>query len=161
MAKTKNTKTVAVKDTSKTEANRARRLARHLKKHPNDAQTAKAVSSFTARSKPKVKGSITTRSQARLTTFVEGYGYKTQPVVVAIYTLNEFYPKGDMAPKDYTRRMSALRRDTSKFLMEKRATFGSVKPNLFGKEYDAEDTRAVCFCLGIKRSSSKPRRKSK
>ncbi|ATS94053.1 hypothetical protein P13BB106kb_p069 [Pectobacterium phage DU_PP_V] len=161
MAKSKNTKTVVVKDTSKTEANRARRLARHLKAHPNDAQTAKAVKSFTPRAKPQVKGSTKSRAKARLVAFVAGYGHKSVPVVTGTYLDNEFYPKGTMAPKDYTRQMSSRRRELSKFIMEQRATFGSVKPNLFGKEYDAEDARAICFHLGIKRSSSKPRRKSK
>ncbi|AFQ22243.1 hypothetical protein My1_084 [Pectobacterium phage My1] len=156
MAKAKTVKAAPTKDTSKTEANRKRRIARHLKAHPNDAQTAGAAKSFTARSKPKVKGSVSKDKSFRTVVFVsKEEGFKSVKNTPNSYTLNEFYPKGEMAPKDYTRRMAGLRRETSKFLMEKRAQFGSVKPNLFGTEYSTENVRALCFGLGIRAKGKK------
>lgn len=47
----------AVQTFTTTEQNRARRLAKHLKAHPNDLQAARAPGTGSLRKKPKVKGS--------------------------------------------------------------------------------------------------------
>lgn len=128
-------KTQAEKQTTKsfpkTEANRKRRLERHMKQHPKDEQTAKAAAKKKAlRHKP--------------------FGTKQVKAQSHQFTGYELFPRGNMSPAEYTKEVANMRKPLAELLKQTQGQFGNVKPNIFGVEYTKDNTRALCYGLGIK-----------
>lgn len=158
MAKSKKAvATQATKTFDATEKNRARRLANHLKRHPNDEQAVKAASKpAPVRSKSISKGSVSKLPTYRVfANDVEG----KVPVDFETYTEAELFHRGRMKPQDYESQVRKMRQPTAEVLKASRGVFGSIGLNIFGVPYNREDVRAVCHHLNIKFGSAEKRTK--
>lgn len=155
MAKTKK---VAQKETvvvnTKTEQNRARRLAKHLKKHPKDAQAANAPKQAAVRRKPKNKGT----APQQVVKIRDNAGH-----VVHAGSIYGFVPdaptKREERQKENQPFFNALDKGVAKF--------GQV-PVKRTEQDIKEDVRAMCWALGIEYTGrranekrSKPRKNFK
>ncbi|URC22583.1 hypothetical protein KAMAJI_01550 [Serratia phage vB_SmaM-Kamaji] len=159
MAKSKKaTAPQAAKTFDATEKNRARRLAKHLKRHENDEQAKKAAASpAPVRSKPVSKGSVSKLPKYRV--FANDVDGKVA-VDLETYTEAELFHRGRMKPQDYESQVRKMRQPTAEVLKASRGSFGKFSLNIFGIPYNREDVRAVCHHLQIKfGTSDKPRGK--
>lgn len=134
MAKAKKAaqKVEAVVNT-KTEQNRARRLAKHQKAHPNDKQAARASTTAPVRKKPKAKGNF------------------PAPVVKIRDAAGNLIHRGAIygfvpdAPRKREEIM-AEKQPFYDFMVRGVASFGDIKPT---EDQIKENVKALCFGLGI------------
>lgn len=142
-----------------TTKNRVRRLAKHLKKHPKDAQAVLASKKDApVRRKPRVKGSVSKTPTFR--EFQNDVAGKV-PFKLSYFTDAELFPRGRMKPADYEAAVRKMRAPTALLLKEARASFGKVAPNIFGCEYSRDNVRALCYGLNITFTGNTDRKPSK
>ncbi len=134
MAKAKKAaqKVEAVVNT-KTEQNRARRLAKHQKAHPNDKQAARASATAPVRKKPKAKGNF----PAPVVKIRDAAGHLVHRG--AIYG---FVAEAPRKRED----IMAEKQPFYDFMTRGVATFGNIKPT---EDQIKENVKALCFGLGI------------
>lgn len=152
-AKTKVAAPVVVVE-STTAKNRARRLAKHLKQHPNDVQTQNAPKEGTPRAKPKASNS--TRQAYKLLTYVENYGHKMVAFQLARSGGAELFPRNGLKLKDYEKAVADKRRPMAEFLRTNQAKFGNVAKT--PEDVAKENANIVLAVLGIKRSGKSRKR---
>lgn len=136
MAKAKKaTQKVEAKVFTQTEKNRARRLEKHLKNHPNDKQAAKATATAPVRKKSKAKGNF------------------PAPVVKIRDAAGNVLHRGSIygfIPDAPRKREEAMkeRQPFYDFMTRGVARFGEkdIKPT---EDQIKENVKALCFGLGI------------
>ena len=125
-----------VKVFTKTEQNRARRLAKHQKAHPNDKQAVRASVAAPVRRKPKTKGNY----PAKVVKIRDAAGHVIH--AGAIY---------DSVPEVPRKReeVMAEKQPFYDFMDRGMARFGEkdIKPT---EDQIKENVKALCFGLGIK-----------
>lgn len=153
----KATAAQAVKTFDATEKNRARRLAKHLKRHPKDEQAVKAAGNpAPVRKKSVSKGSVSKLPTYRV--FANDVDGKV-PVALGTYTEAELFHRGRMKPQDYESQVRKMRQPTAEVMKASRGQFGKLSLNLFGVPYNREDVRAICHRLEIKFGGTEKRTK--
>lgn len=150
MAKQSNKKVTApvVNTFDATQKNRDRKLAKHLKAHPADAQAAKAVDKAApVRKKSVKKGSVSMTPVYRLVTHVgSDTGFANVVVRTGTYGEAELFHRGRMRPNDYADQVRKNRAPTHELLKATRGAFGNLKQT---EQEIKDNTRALCAALGI------------
>ena len=134
MAKAKKAaQKVEVVVNTKTEQNRARRLAKHQKAHPNDKQAARASATAPVRKKSKAKGNF----PATVVKIRDAAGN-----LIHRGSIYGFIPD---APRKREEAMKE-RQPFYDFMVRGVASFGDIKPT---EDQIKENVKALCFGLGI------------
>lgn len=124
-----------VKVFTKTEQNRARRLAKHQKAHPNDKQAARASATAPIRRKPKTKGNF----PAKVVKIRDAAGH-----LIHSGSIYGFVPEAPRKREDIMKEKQPL----YDFMDRGMARFGEkdLKPT---ENQIKENVKALCFGLGI------------
>lgn len=118
---------------SQTAKNRARRLAKHQKAHPNDKQAARASATPAVRKKPKTKGNY----PAKVVKIRDAAGH--------VVHAGPIYGAVPEVPRKREEIM-AEKQPFYDFMVRGVASFGNIKPT---EDQIKENVKALCFGLGI------------